>query len=656
MDKIVAAHINYSISNCDDLPNNIEDITLKDYQLTVCKAFLGLDNYNNLLLFWDTGYGKTITVIYIIKHIYNKVFPNWKIILFIKSSLRYDPWEMTIKKYINNLYNNIIFIHYDSENAQIQFLNCLKSINFKTERILVIIDEVHQFISRIISKQNTLERKSMKLYNKLLSINENRYNRIICLSATPIINKYTEFKYLIKLLRYNLDFDDNYIINDVLMGRNMFYELLSGVCSYQKINDNMALENLPAYNGFALKNIIYHDIKMSELQSMLYNKAEYADKKNKLGGLRTLRRLVSSFVFNELKIKEDMNEEQYITSIKKKLNNFKTITSKINFSKDFINYYIIKSEKNIKETKKIVDITEYTSKIIETIGNNIQDNNRFISDIENYNLLKSYSCKYIKTCNIILNSPGKCLIYQPFVSFEGVATLNTYLKVFNISYIEYSKNTLHNRDMLVKEFNKIDNINGDIIKACIFTTAGSEGISFNCINDIIIMDIPWSESIMKQIIGRALRLDSHNYIKDRNYVNIHILLAYTLNNKSIDVEILELIKKKYKNIKCINELLKDSSIEYLISKYPNEIVDKNENIFDIIKSKKIIPFSKNNIIINKYLKPIYFSYDETFTDVHQGYLDTETNILYEKNVPITTIKDDVIIKIVNNDAIYIIDI
>jgi hypothetical protein len=128
-----------------------------------------------------------------------------------------------------------------------------------------------------------------------------------------------------------------------------------------------------------------------------------------------------------------------------------------------------------------------------------------------------------------------------------------------------------------------------------------------------------------------------------------------LNNKSIDVEILNLIKQKYKNIKIINDVLKDSSIEYLRSKYPNEIVDKNENIFDIIKSKKIIPFSKNNITINKYLRPIYFSYDELCTTIHQGYLDEESNTIYQKNVPITVLKDDVIIKIVKNDPVYIIN-
>lgn len=655
MDKIVAAHINYAISNCNDLPKNIGDIILKDYQLTVCKAFLGLDNYNNLLLFWDTGYGKTITVIYIIKHIFIKIFPNWKIILFIKSSLRYDPWETNIRKYINNLYNNIIFIHYDSENAQIQFLNCLKNINFKSERILIIIDEVHQFISRIMPKQTTIERKSVKLYNKLLSINENRNNRIICLSATPIINKYTEFKYLLKLLRSNLIFDDNYIVNDILIGRQMFYELLSGVCSYQKTNDNMALENLPSFNGFASKNIIYHNIKMSDLQSALYNKAEKIDLQNKLGGLRTMRRLVSSFVFNELKLKDTMNEEKYISFIKKKLKDFNKLTSSIIFDEKFINYYI-KKKYNNDENKNNKNInTIYTSKLIENIDNDIKENNKLINDIDNYNLLNSFSCKYIKTCKIILNSPGKCLIYQPFVSFEGIATLNNYLNAFNISYVEYSKNTLNKRDVLVKEFNKLDNINGDIIKTCIFTSAGSEGISFNCINDIIIMDIPWSESILKQIIGRALRLDSHIYIKDRNYVNIHVLLSYTLNNKSIDVEILNLIKQKYKNIKIINDVLKDSSIEHLRLKYPDEIVDKNEHIFDIIKSKQIIPFSKNNIIINKYLKPIYFSYDISCINIYQGYLDEESGTLYEKNVPITVLEDDTVIKIINNDPVYIIN-
>jgi superfamily II DNA or RNA helicase len=629
MDREIAAHINYSIENCKDLSDTIGNITLKKYQSDICKAFLGLDDFTNLLLFWDTGYGKTITVIYIIKNIFIKVFPNWKIIILVKSSLRYDPWENTIKKYIPDLYKYIIFIHYDSENSLVQFTSCLKGIVVKTERVMVIIDEVHQFISRIIPRDTNI-RPSVRLYNKLLSLMEHKTNRIICLSATPIINRYSEFKYLIRLLRPNLIFDDNYIINNVLMGKNTLYETLAGVSSYQRLDDNTSLENVPALNGFAKKNVIFHNIYMSEAQSNLYNDAEKIDFKNKIGGLRTMRRLVSSFVFNELKLKQNMGEKDYIHSIKDKLKKFKKFIESVNFEDEFI-------EQCIKNDT--IPIENYKN----------------INNVNHYNLLYEYSCKYMETCKIILRSSGKCLIYQPFVSFEGIATLNNYLQLFNITFVEYSKNTLKTRDILVNEFNNINNINGEIIKVCIFSAAGNEGISFNCINDIIIMDIPWSESILKQIIGRSLRLNSHEYIKEvRNYVDIHVLISYTKNNKSIDKELLNLMNEKYKGVKIIYDLLKETSIETLISKYPYDIVDANDHVFDNIKNNKLIPFSENNVIVNKYLVPIHFSYNDLCTSVYQGYLDAETNIIYEQNVPIYTINIDTKILIKDNKYIYIL--
>lgn len=100
------------------------------------------------------------------------------------------------------------------------------------------------------------------------------------------------------------------------------------------------------------------------------------------------------------------------------------------------------------------------------------------------------------------------LIYEPFVTFEGIATLVEYLKIFKIKYIEFSKNTIKTKDDSVLSFNNITNLNGSECKVCIFSSAGSEGISFIGILDLIILDIPWSGSNLEQIIGRARRLYS----------------------------------------------------------------------------------------------------------------------------------------------------
>ncbi|BAO49434.1 nucleoside triphosphate phosphohydrolase I [Alphaentomopoxvirus acuprea] len=619
-EQIVAQHINLAIQKTKYLPDILinkitnDQVKLKDYQYLVSRIFIGLKSLNSMLLFWDTGFGKTLSAVYIMKYI-KELFPIWTFLILIKKSLYLDPWLSTIKSYLDST-DNIIFVYYDSTTSMTRFNNIYRSIESsinKKSRILIIIDEVHQVISRTIQKDNTI-RNFDRIFKRLIKLANHENNKLLCMSATPITNTVLEFSNLINLLRPNIiDFKEEYIIHNNLINFKELRESLFGICSYKRLIEADSFTNTEYSEGFAKKNVLYHKVKMSNEQSILFDKAEIHDRKSELGGLKTMRRLITSFAFYDLKIKGDLDPAQYNNSIKKKLNEFIGITNEIIFSNDFKNKF-----KN--------------SESFSTIDSN---------EINNYKKLFQYSCKYMEACKIILNSRGKVLLYEPLVTFEGIATLKQYFKAFKISFIEYSNKTINTRDYDITLFNRYENNNGNEIKVCIFSAAGSEGISFTCINDIIILDLPWKESELKQIMGRAIRLNSHMELEMENrYVTVHFIISYTINDKSVDEEILNLIKQKKNNISVLFNLLKSVSIEHIHNTYKNIEPIENEYIFDTLRRTKMKELNITNVVANILVTPIFYCNEDNISVIFEGYLDKKNNIVYSNNIPIATIKLD----------------
>ena len=130
-----------------------------------------------------------------------------------------------IEMMIDNKYR---FINYDGlSNFRYNELTNNRSNNIFNNAV-IIIDEAHNFISRIVNKLSTVQKTksqrglnelSVNLYNDLLS-SEN--SRIILLTGTPIINKPNEISVLFNILRgyiksWKVNINSNRVINnDVL--------------------------------------------------------------------------------------------------------------------------------------------------------------------------------------------------------------------------------------------------------------------------------------------------------------------------------------------------------------------------------------------------------------------------------------------------------
>lgn len=666
--KEFAKHINYAIdlfqtkfdpTLVDFKTQNM--LTLTDYQKFISSIFL-LDEFKNLLLFWETGFGKTIQCIYIIKNLF-LIYPQWKIFLFVKSSLKEDPWNKTINKFLpDNIKQHIYYVHYDVPNADNLFLIKRSSVK-SVERIFYIFDESHDFIKKLIPKEGNMQRRLTSLLKPLIKDFNKPLNKTIFMTATPINDSYIEFNYIIYFLRNgNMTLTQQLFSKaDILLEPSLLKKTCLGLCSYQRRSEIDIFKDLPITEKLAGKKISFVKIFMSDIQTSMYKRAAEIELKSRARGFRVIRKLVNTLAFHDIKIKN--SEEDYTKKYNERLKLFKAQMDKISFSKRFIEDLkneVIESYEETSLSKNLNFIIknklDFSSSLVS------KKHNKSTTDFDNLNLLHTFSSKYVKTCQLIKQARGKCLIYQPFVEFEGVKTLLMYMDKFDITYIEYTQKTRVTRTNLIQEFNNKNNINGEKIKACVLSSAGTEGISLLNITDLIIMDLPWSGSILEQIFGRAIRLNSHLDLPlEERYVNIHILINTTNTEPfySIDEDMLNIIKKKEKQKTQILEVLLNSSIETIHQQYPDiESVEKT-NFYPLMNNRyDIDDLKKNNISILKYLIKIFYSLDRNFEKIYNGYLDEKTNLVYADNEVIGKLvieNDTYIFKIINNQLVYLIE-
>lgn len=585
--EIVAGHINYALSKLESLDLTLGDaenkISLNDFQAFTSKVILGLFNLNRFLLFWETGSGKTIASIFILKHL-DLLYPRWTVLILIKASLRNDPWESSIKKYLPNYKHKIIFVHYDNRESVNQFNKQVTGMEKDATRILTIIDESHNFISAAVEKGT--ERRNMSIIlNSVNSLTKIKGNKLLLISATPIKNSIDEFNVLYKLLRVNSEvLLDSMFNGDKIISYNNIRDSLVGSLSFHSFGFSNSMDETERTDLMAKKIIKYVHLTMSENQTKYYIEAEKEELKTKASGFRVRRKIASTFAG-----KFDKNT----------VGEFNSLFDDIRFNPGFI------------EAFKSDSLEMYFSKQTDNY------------DEYNYNILYSYSCKFTEACKIILNSPGKVLLYEPFIS-EGIFILIKYLNIFNIKYLEFSGKVKSDFEI----FNSEDNKYGEIVKCAIISTAGSEGISFKCINSLIFLDIPWTDADLRQIMGRALRLQAHKTLPiEFQVVNIYILISYTKTNKSIDLDILNLVKRKNVKISSIYRLFKDCSIESCYDKYPDEIV--SEDNYNILDTKKPLLLNQVDVLEKVSLTPVYFTDDE-FKTIQKGYRDDSGNIYVNK--------------------------
>lgn len=141
---------------------------------------------------------------------------------------------------------------------------------------------------------------------------------------------------------------------------------------------------------------------------------------------------------------------------------------------------------------------------------------------------------------------------------------------------------LDERNHIMKAFNSVENIDGDVIKCLLVSKTGVEGIDTKCVTTTIAIEPFFDIARMEQFKARAIRMGAHERLPpERRKVQPYILVS-THNEKlwktipqasredlTIDQILLEAGKKKYALCEKFRDLLKQVCFECGIFGYSN---------------------------------------------------------------------------------------
>jgi len=172
---------------------------------------------------------------------------------------------------------------------------------------------------------------------------------------------------------------------------------------------------------------------------------------------------------------------------------------------------------------------------------------------------------------------------------------------------------MYYREIIKYIYNHPLNINGDLIKALLITAAGAEGISLKNTRQVHIIEPYWNNIRIEQVIGRAVRICSHQSLPKEER-NVHIYKYVSVyENEYEEIDSTGQVVKQIANIKQqridqIYKLLKESAYDCEINKEHNVKMNKNLKCYNAnvnirynIKSKEDIEQTIEELYdINKY--------------------------------------------------------
>lgn len=631
-----------------------------------------------------------------------------KVIIMIPANLLYDPWvkelsniciskcEMKdkletfaktaknakeIKEFLRGYEHYVI--HYNSNNLVGGWKDQLEGIptrnnsfgeyhNMYSERdnpfddAVVIIDEVHNMLN---SFSNEIEKQSGSKLQIYRDIMDAKNCKLICLSGTPMVNKSSDLCFLFNMLRgrirrndkikFELDnehFENLFFDNGIMRNPNLFRRRINGLVSYytgadekvfaRKVEDSVLVplsnkQSIGYMNAYENERKLFFDNKAQTSESVL---------SYKLNTIKASNAVFPDYCFepetqNGLKLKKDGKLIPL------------TIANK-NIIKNNTFHFIPKPGQENEDA--IITILDNDSKPLH---------------IENE--LSNISKKMYLIIKKIKEATGPVIIYSRFEGIYGITLLSEALKQngfedydqnnkktgkqlqkkydnnkseFNGTFIKWTGK--HRDEESKKVFNSLENSDGSLIKVFCMTSVGKEGISLMSIRQIHLLEPWWNNIIARQVIGRGIRICSHNHIQEGEFrdvrlnvnqrthgvrlVNIFKYYAYVMTKKrlpknmpkneiirirkeeiqemkktSTDHYVMSIAQGKEKREKQLLKLMKDVAIDCEINKNINKDKEQvcfvsnqhsnyfntwfvEDNLFKIKRKYKMITYNKIN--------------------------------------------------------------
>jgi|UniRef100_A0A6C0AL60 hypothetical protein len=520
-----------------------------------------------------------------------------------------------------------------------------KAIRNEFSNRMLVIDEVHN----IRNVEQKTFKKSGENLQKLVVYASNL--KLLLLSATPMFDNAREIVWLLNLMNLNdnrfpiseneiFDKSDNLLVDPTgETGIELLKQKCRGYISYVR-----------GENVFTFPYRIYPK-EMGEPRSLLKliklgrDKWKYPEKQANEGRIDTIDRIkyldimmipitpyqnkIYNFIIKYLKEKKSgfTKKEDQKTGIQ--YTYLEGLIQSLNFSyphTEFVkdgtgkNYNIITKlygngglKRNMMFKKDILIGTfEYKNLTREFGAIFSPDKIEIYSHKINF-IIKKIIKKKIINDEKDLESKGKILIYSRYIYGSSIPMAlaleelgfsryggnslfknkpnNDYTKgnKLNLKYamITGDNNLSPNRLEEINAFNSPDNINGEKIKVIIVSKAASEGLDFQNIRQVHILD-PWFNIYrIEQIIGRAVRNQSHCLLpfEERN-VEIYMHGTVLLKDKdtgddseyeSVDLYMYRLAEKKVKSIAAVSKILKENAVDCFLNSNQTKLTEKDLN-------------------------------------------------------------------------------
>ncbi len=449
--------------------------------------------WRGLLLYHGLGSGKTCSYAMMIDE-YLRRFPNSQVHFFTRASLRADFLRQYCG-FCGTHTSNLL------ERLSFRILNCpdvKERLPQTLDNSLIIIDEVHNLL---LGKLHDSEQLSAA-YDRIFA-SSNSY--IVCGSGTPLVDNYFLLYYLIRLLLPNAypclsDFEKSFLEKDNVI--------------YPKNEEQLRILLRPAISYYSPPPKI-----LSEFPSVEIVYLDVVLPSNFLSDYISIRQYESSIRPPNPDLRE-IDPEEY----KEKLTRFYLATSMVK-SRQFSNYIY----PTIEYENEKGDVFVGTAKELKIPDILFEDGGWITTQI--FETLDTYGVKLIPLIRDIVENSYKHVVYSEFKSYHGTYLIGALLSMYNIPvrYFDGDMTDIQRLDTL-NEFNAENNIYGQRVRVLLLTEAGGEGINLLEVRKIHILEQYISSHVLKQVIGRAVRYQSHIRLppEERNVTIVNYMLKLPL--------------------------------------------------------------------------------------------------------------------------------
>ncbi len=521
---------NFSLT-VEEVAKNIifdEKAYLKLYQKVIIDYFVNNSNVRGLLLYFEMGFGKTLTAA-IIMQILSQ---NMKVVV-ISSKMLHENMKSTIDNLQVSSESKVDPIYITSNASNL--VNILKSHD-SFDNTLIVVDEAHDIFNSITN----YSKGSIEFYNMIMNATN---IKILFLTGTVIVNEPFELVPCFNMLAgYELfpenyeDFSKYFIDkkNKKFINRQKFKDRISGLVSYyghllSDISKNEDSKGIIKKEGFPDEyDLQVINVEMSEYQYGLYINARIKEREENMN--------TTSFKIKATPLQKPKSSGYSSYRVaSRQISNFAFPEN--NIARDI--------EKLTKEELENPKYSTKFHKMIEMITNN-----------KTVNQLKLVYSFFVNHEGILLIA--KILETKGYKKFDlsrsnNSSMLDSKESKSSLTYaILSSDDDIETRDKIRMIFNSNENKHGEIINVMFISKSSAQGTDFKNVREVYITEPFYNKQIISQIIKRAVRLNSHIALPpEERIVKSYIFLSTAPHGK----------KGKFVEIKTTDEDLYYSAID-----------------------------------------------------------------------------------------------